>query len=166
MTLKKYSADENTNEIEKSQKQHMRISKKGIPFSAGRSTEKVNIATDISLKIKEIKKFLQEDMGYKNWKEFVDGQSIGDCQYIAESIAKKFPEFKEVFGEIITDESYNDEDGEEQDRMTHHWVEYKGEIYDFAKGSLEGYVQFNDKYNPKVEDDSIYKVIRKRKRDK
>jgi hypothetical protein len=92
------------------------------------------------------------------WKEFVDRQEPGDCQVIAHSIAHDLPQFKHVFGEIEV-EPYRDEDGEEQYRMTHHWVTLDGEIYDFAKGTLRGRLEVEeDHYDPEVLGTSIYQA--------
>ena len=106
--------------------------------------------------INEIKKYLYEDDGHDNWKDFVDNQSIGDCQSNVSYIIKKFPTAKKIFGEIEVDEPYKDEDGEEQTLMTHHWVEIEGKEYDFSKGTLKDYIDFDDIYDPEIEDDSIY----------
>ena len=111
--------------------------------------------------IEQIKKRLYEDNGNDNWKEFVDGQSIGECQSIVYSIVHDFKKdgVKRVFGEIDVEEPYTDEDGDEQDKMTHHWVEIDGVPYDFSKGTLTDYIHFGDIYNPEIEDKSIYHAI-------
>jgi len=110
------------------------------------------------VKVDDVKKYLSSD--YNNWKEFVDSQEMGDCQGIAHDIARRFG-LKRVFGEIDVDEPYIDDDGEEQNKVTHHWIEMNGDIYDFAKGSLSDYVEFMDKYDPEVDDESVYHVINK-----
>lgn len=109
--------------------------------------------------IEKIKNYLTSSEGYDTWKEFVDNQDLGSCQTIVYDIKRNFPMVKKVFGEIDIEEPYIDEDGEEQYKMTHHWVEINNKIYDFAKGSLKGYISFYDKYDPEVEDESIYHYI-------
>jgi hypothetical protein len=106
--------------------------------------------------VERIKKHFVDEEERESWEDFVDSQEMGDCQSIVASIIRNFPQVEKVFGEIEVDEPYIDEDGEEQILMTHHWVEIDGEIYDFSKGTLRGYVEFDDIYDPEVTDDSIY----------
>jgi len=110
--------------------------------------------------IEKIKKYLILNSGCNNWEEFVDDQSVGDCQGIVSSIISEFPDTKKVFGEIEVD-PYVDEDGEEQSLMTHHWVLINNEIYDFSKGTLKYHMDFDkgEIYEPEVVDDWIYKPI-------
>lgn len=91
------------------------------------------------------------------WVEFVDNQEIGDCQDIVAMIIRKFPICKKVFGEIEIDEPYIDEDGEEQYLMTHHWITINGVIYEFSKGTLQNYIEFDDLYSVECEDENRYK---------
>jgi len=90
------------------------------------------------------------------WIEYVDGQDIGDCQGIVSDIVRKFPICKKVFGEIEIDEPYIDEDGEEQYKMTHHWITINDTIYEFSKGTLQNYITFDDLYSVDCEDESRY----------
>lgn len=87
------------------------------------------------------------------WRKFVDDQENGDCQGIVSSIIMDFPQVEKVFGEIEIDNSYIDEYGEEQTLMTHHWVEIMGKIYDFSKGTLKNYIDFDDIYNVNTDGD-------------
>ena len=100
--------------------------------------------------VEKIKEMLVEESGCENWNEFVDGQTIGDCQSIVSSINRSFPSVKKVFGEIEIDFEYIDEKGEEQNLVTHHWVEIDGETYDFSKGSLQNHIDWNEKYSVEV----------------
>lgn len=112
--------------------------------------------------IEEIKNFLVEDYGENSWKDFVDHQKMGDCQGIVASIIREFPQAKKVFGGIKLDEPCVDwDDGSANDEVTHHWVEIYGDIYDFSKGTLKGYIDGieDDMYEPDVIDDWRYKEI-------
>ena len=106
--------------------------------------------------IERIKTKLYKDEGFDSWEEFVDNQDIGNCQSIVSSIIQDFPQVKKCFGEIEVEEPYIDDEGEEQNLMTHHWVKIKGVPFDFSKGTLKDYIQFQDIYSPEIEDDSIY----------
>jgi len=106
--------------------------------------------------IDEIKTHLYKSEDYENWKEFVDNQSIGDCQGIVSEIIRNFPLVKKVFGEIQVDEPYTDDNGDEQNLMTHHWVKIGNDEYDFSKGTLKDHIDLSDIYDPEIEDDSIY----------
>ena len=77
-------------------------------------------------------------------------------------VADDFKEYnvKHVFGEIEIDEPYEDDDGEEQELMTHHWNLINGKIVDFSKGTLVDHIDFGrDLYNPTNNDKSRYNVI-------
>jgi len=106
--------------------------------------------------IEKIKKALFIFEGYDSWEEYVNNQEIGDCQFIVSFITKDFPIAKKVFGEIKVDEPYIDEDGEEQNLMTHHWVKIGNKEYDFSKGTLKNYIDFQNVYDPEIEDETIY----------
>lgn len=108
--------------------------------------------------ISQIKKHLTEY--YDGYEDFIDHQSMGDCQSIVADIIRNFPEVRKVFGEIEIDDYYRDEYGDEQNLMTHHWVEIDGEYYDFSKGTLKSYIQWCDEYDPCVgSDDWRYRKI-------
>jgi hypothetical protein len=83
----------------------------------------------------------------KAWEDYVDKQNIGDCQGIVSSIIHYFPQVVKCFGEIEVDNSYIDENNEEQILMTHHWIKINDTIYDFSKGTLMDYIQWDDVYN-------------------
>lgn len=91
------------------------------------------------------------------WEKFVDNQEMGGCQGIVSSIIHDFPNVKKVFGEIEVDETYIDEDGEEQSLMTHHWVTINGKIYDFSKGTLRDYIEWNDIYDVCIDDEDAWR---------
>ena len=110
--------------------------------------------------IEGVKKYLYELEGNDSWKEFIDNQELGNCQSIVSDIKRKYPFVKSVFGEIYVDESYIDEDGEEQYKMTHHWIEYKNQIYEFSKGTLKDYITFENLYDVDPENESRYRGIR------
>jgi hypothetical protein len=109
--------------------------------------------------VEQIKEYLYTDEGYDSWEEFVDNQEIGNCQYIVISIIHRFPQVKKIFGEIEVDEPYIDEDGEEQNLMTHHWVQIGKNEYDFSKGTLKKYIDFIDIYDPEIEENSRYNAF-------
>ena len=112
--------------------------------------------------IEEIKTMLYSYEDVDSWEEYVDNQTLGECQSIVSFIKKEFPVVDSVFGEIEIDEPYYDEDGEEQYKMTHHWIEINGVIYEFSKGTLKDYIDFDDIYSVEVEDDHRYFEIGKR----
>lgn len=87
------------------------------------------------------------------WKKFVDQQENGDCQGIVSNIIMDFKNVNKVFGEIEVDEPYIDEYGDEQILITHHWVTINGKIYDFSKGTLTDYINWDDVYDVNVEGD-------------
>jgi len=87
------------------------------------------------------------------WENFVDNQENGDCQGIVSNIITDFKSVKKVFGEIEVDEPYTDEYGDEQTLMTHHWVTINDKIYDFSKGTLSDYINWDDVYDVNVDDD-------------
>lgn len=107
-----------------------------------------NIIDDIKNKLISDDNFMMD-----NYEQFIDNQSIGECQTIVSFIKHDFPQIKKVFGEIEVDEPYIDENGEEQILMTHHWIELNGKKYDFSKGTLTKYIDWIDKYNPSTEDE-------------
>ena len=120
----------------------------------GKLTLAENIQTDL---IEQVKYSLYEYEGYTSWKEFVDNQSLGDCQMIVSSIVNDFLQFKKHFGHIHTDEPYYSQENDEViDVMTHHWVSLNGIPYEFSKGTLKNYIYFNDLYSVEVEDISKY----------
>ncbi len=87
------------------------------------------------------------------WKNFVDNQENGDCQGIVSGIIYNFKNVKKVFGEIEVDEPYIDEYGDEQTLMTHHWITINGKIYDFSKGTLSDYINWDDIYDVNTDGD-------------
>jgi hypothetical protein len=87
------------------------------------------------------------------WKNFVDNQENGDCQGIVYGIIYNFKNVKKVFGEIEVDEPYIDEYGDEQTLMTHHWITINGKIYDFSKGTLSDYINWDDVYDVNTDGD-------------
>lgn len=101
--------------------------------------------------IEYIKTRLTEEEGEDSFKDFVDNQELGNCQGIVNSILSlKIQGLKGVFGEIEIDEPYIDDEGDEQNLMTHHWVEYKKQILDFSKNTLKDYIDLEktDIYDP------------------
>ena len=86
------------------------------------------------------------------WKKFIDDQENGDCQGIVSGIIYNFKNVNKVFGEIEVDEPYIDEYGDEQTLMTHHWITINGKIYDFSKGTLRDYINW-DVYDVNVDGD-------------
>jgi len=87
------------------------------------------------------------------WEKFVDNQENGDCQGIVSGIIYNFKNVKKVFGEIEVDEPYVDEYGDEQTLMTHHWITINGKIYDFSKGTLSDYINWDDMYDVNTDGD-------------
>jgi len=100
--------------------------------------------------IEQIKKYLVESEDYDSYIDFVDNQVMGDCQTIVSDIHRKFPEVIKCFGEVEVDEEYYDEDMISQKFMTHHWIEIDNEIYDFSKGTLKNYINFDSIYDPEI----------------
>jgi hypothetical protein len=87
------------------------------------------------------------------WRKFVDNQENGDCQGIVSGIIYNFKNVNKVFGEIEVDEPYIDEYGDEQTLMTHHWITINGKIYDFSKGTLSDYINWDDVYDVNTDGD-------------
>lgn len=106
--------------------------------------------------VEKIKMFLIKDSGHETWEEFVNGQSLGECQYIVSIICKEFPEVTPCFGEIQTDDTYKDKYGKSQSKFTHHWCEINNIIFDFSKGTLADFINWDDIYEPEILEDSIY----------
>jgi hypothetical protein len=91
----------------------------------------------------------------EEWKDFVDHQEMGNCQGIVATIITNFPEVTKVFGEIEVDEPFTDpwdEDSEPNYLFTHHWVEIDGTYYDFSKGTLKDYIDWNDVYGVETDE--------------
>jgi len=107
--------------------------------------------------IEKIKTALVEEHGCESWEEFIDSQEMGNCQFIAHSIAAGFDEAVGVFGEIEVDQpSVYDLDGKPKEnyRFTHHWVEIEGQILDFSKGTLRENIDWADVYGVEPDEDS------------
>ena len=87
--------------------------------------------------VDRLKQALPALNGYDTWEAFVAGQSMGECQSIADDV-KRLSGLEHVIGEFQLDEPvWSAEDEDEIDRVTHHWnVDADGNIYDFAKGTL------------------------------
>ncbi len=114
--------------------------------------------------IEKIKHYLYTSEDFENYNQFVDGQSIGDCQTIVADIKRNFPNITEVFGEIGIDDTYVDEYGDEQNLITHHWIEINGTPYDFSKGTLKHYIVFDSMYDPEITPNEIDKYYVKYKK--
>ena len=107
--------------------------------------------------IEEIKRFLLEENDYDSWEEYIDIQECGECQQICSSIKRNFPKVKHIFGHIKTDEPvYDDGFGTESFQMTHHWIEYDNELYEFSKGTLKDYIEDIDMYDVEIYDNWRY----------
>jgi len=89
------------------------------------------------------KKYLIELDGYPSWKQFVDHQENGDCYGITHDVAKRFPATKRVFGHIKADNGR---------LMKHYWIEVNGEIYEFSKGTLKNWIDWENLYETHPED--------------
>jgi len=111
--------------------------------------------------VNNIKQMLLINTDYSTWEEFIDNQTMGDCQGIVYSIIQysqknKLPVEKH-FGNIKVDEPiYIGEKDEMNDLFTHHWVTINGEIYEFSKGTLKDHINFHDLYSVEAEDETIY----------
>jgi hypothetical protein len=112
--------------------------------------EKIKLFEDFN-KDKRIKLIIDEllkEEGYKKWIDFLEDQSLGDCQYIISSVSKiikdnKLKGFKSVFGEIeILDYAHDENDLGKI--MTHHWILLENEILDFSKGTLSDFIDSPD----------------------
>ena len=105
------------------------------------------------------------------WKDFVDNQVMGNCQYICQ-IVSEIDGVDHVFGEIEVDyPTYEDVDEYDDDvddyievekenyLLTHHWVTINGIIYEFSKGTLKEYIDWDDLYDVDCDDESRYKPL-------
>lgn len=95
----------------------------------------------------KIKKFLIIKNDFDDWEEFIDSQSTGESKSIIDTIVKNFPQVKKILGYIEVDHNYYDEGGDEQNIMIHYWVEINGEYFDYAKGTLKNYINWDDIYD-------------------
>lgn len=97
--------------------------------------------------IEKIKEELVAVNGASDWGEFVDNQTLGDCQGIVSDVVRMgLSGVVRHFGEIQIDAPLDKEDFDKI--MTHHWVSINGEVYEFSKGTLKDYVDFDDLYSP------------------
>lgn len=101
---------------------------------------------------------LAEENGCDSWEEFIDSQTMGDCQQIAADVERLFG-FRRVFGEIECDDAvWSREDGEYLQTATHHWnMDCTGNILDFSKGTLRGRISdYEGDYSVEVMDEARY----------
>lgn len=119
--------------------------------------EKNNV-DDTDKKIHLIKNNLLEDGEYDSWEDFVNDQSLGDCQYITNLIEKlNLPGVVHCIGEIELDEPYYSIESDSMEiKMVHHWVKINGTIFDFSKGTLKYYLEDQDLDSVEVIDDWRY----------
>lgn len=108
---------------------------------------------------------LLDEEGYDKWSDFLEDQSLGDCQGIIASVAhiiktNKLKGFKSVFGEIeIIDMAHDESDLGKI--MTHHWIMYKNQILDFSKGTLQEFIDSTDFTSIYGDEDALdFKAIR------
>ena len=110
---------------------------------------------DTNKKVSNIKNYLTNYFNGSSWEEFVDSQIEGDCQEITKVIENKFPFVKRMSGQMDVCGEYSDY------CMYHYWVEFDNNIFDFAKGTLYDYVNWDNEYfyNPYVlgDDWKLYK---------
>jgi hypothetical protein len=93
----------------------------------------------------------------KTWKHFIDNQELGDCQTICNDIIflmkNEKINLKHHFGIIIIDNNFYDYKYNEYIKeLTHHWISLNNEIYEFSKGTLKHYINYNDIYCVKIDD--------------
>ena len=102
------------------------------------------------MKRDDVIKMIKEDLtDYDDvtWEQFVDNQELGECQSIVSSIERmNITGVESHFGEIEivnfpTDEDYYGK------IMTHHWITFLGEVFEFSKGTLSNYIDWNDLYD-------------------
>jgi len=117
--------------------------------------EKYKLDKDIQFIIDEI----LSGNGHDIWEDFLDNQSLGDCQGIISEVSSiiksnKLKGFKSVFGEIeIIDYAHDENDLGKI--MTHHWILYKKEILDFSKGTLNEFIDSNDYVSVYADTDAL-----------
>ena len=72
----------------------------------------------------------------------------------------KLKGFKSIFGEIeIIDMAHDESDLGKI--MTHHWIEYKSDILDFSKGTLQEFIDSSDFTSVYGDEDALdFKAIR------
>ena len=106
-----------------------------------------------------------EEEDYDTWQDFLEDQSLGDCQGIIASVShiiktNKLKGFKSVFGEIeIIDMAHDESDLGKI--MTHHWIVYKNQILDFSKGTLQDFIDSTDFTSIYGDEDALdFKAIR------
>lgn len=122
-------------------------------------------AFKLDVNIQKIIDLLLDEEGYDKWTDFLEDQSMGDCQGIIASVARiikanKLKGFKSVFGEIeITDTAHDESDLGKI--MTHHWIVYKNQILDFSKGTLQEFIDSRDFTSIYGDEDALdFKAIR------
>lgn len=108
--------------------------------------------------ITQIKNELISD-DYNTWEEYVDNCEMGDCQLITSIIKKmNLPNVKTHFGEISINDPHDEEDFDKI--MTHHWITINDIIYEFSKGTLKDFVNFNNLYSVEDDGEIEYNTIR------
>jgi len=113
--------------------------------------ENLSVVKDI------IKNF--EDYYEHGWMDIIQQQKIGDCQSIVSfikdlNIQGMTAHFGEITIDYPTEKKYNNK------TMTHHWVDYNGQILEFSKGTLKDYVDWNNMYNVYDEGELEYNSIK------
>lgn len=104
------------------------------------------------------------------WEDFIDEQKTGDSEEICNfSLIGDLPGVEIVSGEIEVDypvyEEGNEYDEESDDfievekenyKVIHTWVKINNEIFEFSKGTLVDYIDWDDIYDINAEDISRY----------
>jgi hypothetical protein len=108
--------------------------------------------------IENIKKELISEE-YTSWEEYIDSQELGDCQLVTSIIKNlNLQNVETHFGEIVindpTDKEYFDK------IMTHHWITINNVIFEFSKGTLKDFVNFNNIYSIENDDEIEYNTFR------
>jgi len=105
------------------------------------------------------------------WRDFIDNQVIGDSQYIC-TLIDNLEGIQHFYGEIEVDyPSYEESDEYDVDVddyietkkenyfFEHHWITINDEIFEFSKGTLKDYIDWDDLYSIDCEDTNKYNQL-------
>ena len=107
------------------------------------------------------------------WEDFIDEQKTGDSEEIYNSILfSDIPNVQIISGKIEVDYPTTDEVAEYDEEFDdyvetevdnyffeHTWIKINGEIFEFSKGTLVDYIDWDDVYDVDPEDIGKYKEV-------
>jgi len=105
------------------------------------------------------------------WEDFIDDQQLGDCENICDlNLLSDIPNIEVIYGLIevdypIYDEilEYDNESGDYFENeskvyyLPHYWIKVNGDTFEFSKGTLADYIDWDDIYGVETENTERYK---------